>query len=223
MIENYKISNSIIIGQNKILLDGEAVFAEEQDVQLPDFLKNAYRNFEIKEPKFFKMDLLCKLAFLSAELLLQKNNIAEKYVKDEIAVILSGASSCLNIDLKHYDSIVDKENYFPSPAVFVYTLPNIMLGEICIRHKITGENIYFNSQKFSPELLHSYGIAILDEKKASALILGWVEVNLAGTVFESFVCLVENDHSINNNNFVNFETYNLNKLYQNLEKMKWTS
>ena len=35
-----------------------------------------------------------------------------------------------------------------SPALFVYTLPNIVIGEICIRHHFKGENAFFVFKQF---------------------------------------------------------------------------
>jgi len=68
-------------------------------------------------PKFFKMDLLSKLAFIGAELLLA-STISEQPIYD-IALYLSNATSSLDTDIKHSTSIADTEAYYPSPAVFV--------------------------------------------------------------------------------------------------------
>ncbi len=214
MNKKQQISNYINIKVNKVWLDGKIVFTDKAESGFEEFLKNTYRNFEIKYPKFFKMDNLSKLAFISAELLLRENNLTEKYKPEEIALIFSCASSSLNSDKKYHDTIKNKENYFPSPAVFVYTLPNIMVGEICIRHKITGENYCLISQRFSPELLTCYTQLLGGSNKASALILGWVDVAPDCDAYEAFVCIVENEYEINNKKFVKFETCLLNKLYQ---------
>ena len=62
-------------------------------------------------------------------------------------MVFANSNSSLDVDIKHNASIADKEKYFPKPAVFVYTLPNIMLGELSIRHLLRGENIFFVSEK----------------------------------------------------------------------------
>ncbi len=102
-----------------------------------NFFTAAYRYFNISYAKFFKMDNLCKLGFLASELLLRKRkNISEKYPGDEVGILLSNAGSSIDTDRNHQKSISERDEYFPSPSVFVYTLANIVIGEICIRHKL---------------------------------------------------------------------------------------
>ena len=101
-----------------------------------EFFTAAYRYFNISYAKFFKMDNLCKLGFLASELLLQGKNISEVYRGDEVGLLLSNAGSSIDTDRNHQKSISKRDEYFPSPSVFVYTLANIVIGEICIRHKL---------------------------------------------------------------------------------------
>ena len=49
-------------------------------------------------------------------------------------------SNSLDSDLKHQSGI---ENNAVSPAVFVYTLPNIVIGEISIKYKWKSEGVFF--------------------------------------------------------------------------------
>jgi hypothetical protein len=67
-------------------------------------------------------------------------------LKDEdhsrTALVFANRSSSLDTDFKYQESINSQENYFPSPAVFVYTLPNICVGEISIKHKMQTENAF---------------------------------------------------------------------------------
>ena len=137
--KNY-IQSYIIIQNNEIVLNGTSIFKIEP-TDFVDFSKQAYRNFEMQYPKFFKMDALSKLAFLGSELLLSPITSTEQ--ENNIALVLANKSSSLDTDVKYQESISDKENYYPSPAVFVYTLPNICLGEISIRHQLKSENSFF--------------------------------------------------------------------------------
>jgi len=115
-----------------------------------DWFKKTYKTLGMQYPKFFKMDALCKLATLAAEVLLS----AENQIIDpaKTGVLLYNTHSSIDADVEHQNLIADDANFFPSPAVFVYTLPNIMLGEICIRHKITGENACFVVPEFHAEM-----------------------------------------------------------------------
>jgi hypothetical protein len=157
-----------------LLLNGSIV--NDEKTELPaEFLKSAYRRLNIQYPKFFKMDNLCKLAFLSAEILLKDTELTTRYPSEDIGMIILNASSSLETDEKHQESISDRGNYFPSPSVFVYTLPNIMTGEIAIRHKIKGENAVIISEKPDAQLIFNLVDELFSRKRVSCCITGWVE------------------------------------------------
>jgi len=157
-----------------LLLNGSIIY-DQSPYESAEFLKSAYRNLHIQYPKFFKMDNLSKLAFLSAEILLKNMEMTTRYASEEIGIILLNASSSLETDEKHQDSISDRENYFPSPSVFVYTLPNIMTGEIAIRHKIKGENAVFISEKSDMQSIFQLVNELFSKNRVSCCITGWVE------------------------------------------------
>ena len=173
MPENKTYIQSICsIQNNEIILDGVSIFKLESTI-FSDFSKKAYQNFEMNYPKFFKMDSLSKLAFLGAEFLLKKEINNEK--ENNIALVFANNSSSLDTDVKYQKSISDVENYFPSPAVFVYTLPNICLGEISIRHQLKSENSFFIFENFNPAFMANYAKVLLNSKKADKVLCGWVE------------------------------------------------
>jgi hypothetical protein len=172
MTQNTYIQSYLTIQNNEIVLDGTSVFKIEP-TNFADFSKQAYRNFDIQYPKFFKMDALSKLAFLGAELLLSPITSSEE--ENNIALVLANKSSSLDTDVKYQESISDKENYYPSPAVFVYTLPNICLGEISIRHQLKSENSFFIFDVFNTEFMSNYSNILLNSDKADVVLCGWVE------------------------------------------------
>lgn len=192
MSENKNFIQSFCtIQNNEIILDGVSVFNLEI-TPFSDFSKKAYQNFEINYPKFFKMDNLSKLAFLGAELLL-KNEI-DSIKENNIALVFGNKSSSLDTDVKYQNSISDAENYFPSPAVFVYTLPNICLGEISIRHQLKSENSFFIFDAFNPDFMVSYANVLLDSKKADKVLCGWVEYY--DEVYKAFLYLVASEGNL---------------------------
>jgi hypothetical protein len=140
------------------------------------------------------MDNLCKLAFLSTEILLKDADLLSKYPSEEIGMIILNSSSSLETDEKHQESISDRANYFPSPSVFVYTLPNIMTGEIAIRHKIKGENGVFISEKPDPEMIFTLVDELFARKRVSCCITGWVEAYR--DKLASCLLLVENEENV---------------------------
>jgi hypothetical protein len=121
------------------------------------------------------MDSLCKLAFLAAEPLLADGRVKETYAANEIGIVLQNSSSSLTSDEKHQESISSHENYFPSPSVFVYTLPNIMAGEIAIRHGIKGENAVHIVPGPDTELVYNTVSELFSSHRIQCCLAGWVE------------------------------------------------
>lgn len=139
----------------------------------PSSVEDSYRAFGCAYPKFFKMDPLCKWAWLGAELLLRKGEgfVYEGMDKSRIAVVLATGRGCLEVDKKYQESI----QTIPSPALFVYTLGNIMLGEICIRHGFKGEQACLVREPESAEELCFWVKDLLDNHGMEACLCGWAD------------------------------------------------
>lgn len=194
---------SVKIKNNKVFVNGKLFYALEPS-SLNVFLPELYKKMELSYPKFHKMDNLCKLGILSSELLIQKSTITEKYNLENIGIVLSNSSSSIDTDRQHQSTISDKNNYYPSPAIFVYTLPNIVIGEIAIKYKFTGENAFFVTDKFDTDLVLNYSDMLLNEGM-EALIAGWINVD--GDNYECFFFIVEKGRQFHLENIV--EQYNI--------------
>jgi uncharacterized protein YqgQ len=188
---SYHISSYCKIENNTLQLNGTKVL-EMDDVLFPEFIKNASKAIGLEYPKFFKMDNLSKLAFLGAEAILKDNiNLVNG---NDIALVFANKSSSLDTDVKYQDSISDNNNYFPSPAVFVYTLPNICLGEISIKHQLKTENAFFVFENFNTEFMLNYASYLLESGKAEKVLCGWVE--FYKNEYKAFVYMVEKSGTI---------------------------
>lgn len=165
-----KLNNWIRITDETVVFNGEKLPHETTGNAL---LTELYRNHIGDYPKFFKMDALCKLGFVASEFLLgkEKNRFAPR---EDRAIVFFNRSGSLNADTHFQATIQDKENYFPSPAVFVYTLPNIVTGEIAIRNKYYGETSFivleYNDLQVMARQLQN---AFLDADTKSVLG-GWI-------------------------------------------------
>jgi len=209
MKETLCITRYCSIRDNK-LTDAGRIFLNMKGAETADFLKEAYRTLAISYPKFYKMDVLCKLGFLCTEVLLKERDLNEEYGSDRTAIVLANSSSSLTTDRLFQESVSDRENYFPRPSVFVYTLPNLAAGEICIRHKFFGENIFFVSRYFDPDMLCSYVKDTLDNGYADCCIAGWLEADIL--TYDAFFCLIEKCKTINKGITI-FESDTLKNLY----------
>lgn len=183
------------IQNNQITLNGEVIF-ETEATEFNDFSKKAYKQFDVNYPKFFKMDNLSKVSFLGADLLLKP--IIDNTKENNIALLFANKSSSLDTDVKYQESIADADNYFPSPAVFVYTLPNICLGEISIKHQLKSENSFFIFDAFNSSFMENYANILLNTNKAEKVLCGWVEY--FNEEYKAFLYLVtKNEETIEHN------------------------
>lgn len=198
------ITSSCVISNQAVYKNGQEIF--KGNLEDPsEFLVSVYRHFALQYPKFYKMDNLAKLGWLTNELLLQDCLDSEKYNPEDIGVVLSNANSSLDTDIKYYETV----KTIPSPAVFVYTLPNIVIGEICIRHRFKGENAFFVSEEFDAGFIEQYVSSLVNNNILQACICGWVEI--LHNSYKAALFLVEKDKT---GNSVIFTKENLNKIYQ---------
>jgi hypothetical protein len=159
---------------------------ENKDAGLDTFLEGAYDFLKVDYTKFYKMDRLSKVGFLAAEVLLNDRALT-RYEPVNRNIILANSNASLDSDIKFAKA-------FSSPAVFVYTLPNIVAGEICIRHGIKGETAFFISEEFDAALMTSYVdsvmLKVLPSGAKPCCVGGWID--LLDERHDVFLYLVEN-------------------------------
>ena len=188
----HHISTYCHIKNSSVSLNGNLLFTSPIE-EFSAFIKSAAQHLETKYSKFYKMDNLSKLAFLAADILLKDAKLPSDK-ENNIAIILSNRASSLDSDRKYHDSISDPENFFPSPSVFVYTLPNICIGEISIKHQLHSENCFFIFDTFDANHLWINAESLLKSKKAEKVLCGWVDFDENN--YEAFLYLVEENGSI---------------------------
>ncbi len=204
-----KMTQHIYFSENKLFKNFEMAYDFENSLTFTQVFKAIYKDLALKYPKYFKMDSLSKLGFLATEVLLKNQFLSNKYQAEEIGILVGNSASTYIMDNKHQESLNDKEAYFPSPANFVYTLPNIMTGEICIRNKFQGENAVFISPSFDADFLFQYAVQLFADQKLKACILGYVDIR--PDRYEAFLVLIEDTEE---------NHFNLNKLKEIYTKYK---
>ena len=166
------IKHSVIITQDHVMVDGNPLEHKEKGSAL---LTELYRNNVGDYPKFFKMDTLCKLGFIASELLLNAEGNRTFEPREDRAVILYNRNSSLQADTHYQSTIQDPENFFPSPAAFVYTLPNIVTGEIAIRNKYFGETSFFVIENRDAKIISDLLLNAFQDPQTESIINGFVD------------------------------------------------
>jgi hypothetical protein len=114
------------------------------------------------------------------------------------------ASSSLDTDLRYYATVAQ----MASPSLFVYTLPNIVMGEICIRNGFKGENMFLVKEAFDAEALQLHVRLMMSQTGNEACICGWVE--FLKDQYKAVLFLVENNRAAQS---VTFTTENIKTIY----------
>lgn len=171
----------------KIVVTGHVEISQNEEMPFGEYIRMEYKLLQDSNLKFAKMDDLCKLGYVAAGKLLAGRELP--YPAQRIAIILANKSASLESDLKH-QAIVNQHNpQGASPAVFVYTLPNIVAGEIAIRHKIKGENTFFVFPDKNLKFARTYAHNLLKNNHADAVLYGWCE--LLGQNYNAELFLLE--------------------------------
>lgn len=161
----------VILDQRK-LWERKKELGEQEGKEHHSLLTSLYKQMIGNYPKFYKMDGLSRLGFVASEILLN----AEKGETDkERAIIFFNHSSSIASDRNYKESINDKDNYFPSPSIFVYTLPNIVTGEIAIRNHFHGETSFFILPDKDERMMEEILQASCRDDQSKSFLTGWID------------------------------------------------
>lgn len=166
-----------------VTLDGKPLPIQSQGAGL---LSEIYRKYVGDYPKYHKMDALSRLAFLATELLLSRGDVPQDSKR---ATILFNRTSSVVADRCHLGSIAKPGEFYPSPSVFLGTLPNIATGEIAIRHGYTGETSLYITDFRDEALMKKVVSSSFSQGGFRSLICGFVDCEFVdcGFVNREFV------------------------------------
>ena len=165
----------------------------KQDIGTDDIciLNYLYKDRIGDYPRFYKMDGLARLGFVASELILAQEG-QKRFVNNERrAVVFFNKYGTAHADMEYLKTISDEDNFYPSPSEFVYTLPNIVNGEISIRNEYCGETCFYilpeKDERRMNEILQT---SFLDNK-IDSILTGWIEYK-SDKDFEAELFIIEN-------------------------------
>lgn len=172
----------VILDQQK-LWEGKEELGEQEGQEHHSLLTALYKQMIGNYPKFYKMDGLSRLGFVASEILLnaekeeteEEKKQEERKNLEERAIIFFNHSSSIASDRNYKESIKDKDNYFPSPSIFVYTLPNIVTGEIAIRNHFQGETSFFILPDKDKKMMEEILQASCRDGQSKSFLTGWID------------------------------------------------
>ena len=177
VVRKMELLSSVRISSSEVFIDGEAVTTQAYGKEL---LTELYRTRLGGSPKFFKMDIFSRLVFVAASMLCPDSLHRPA---GECGIILFNRSSSIVADRRHIAAVSDGEgnvtdsaNFFPSPAAFIYTLPNIALGEVSIRLGFKGESsLYILPRRDETLMSRIIDATLAHSPKLNMLITGWAD------------------------------------------------
>ena len=182
--------HQVRITPTSAVVDGRPIACEGEGMTL---LTNLYKRHIGDYPKYYKMDALSRLGFVATELLLQtmSDRTPQSEPRTDRAIILFNRTSSIQADLGYLASIQDPENYFPSPSAFVYTLPNIVTGEIAIRNHYLGETSFYILPEKDLHVMEQIVAASFADPATQSIVCGWLDYQDDNS-FEAEISLVTN-------------------------------
>ena len=184
----FKVPHSVKITPHGVIVDGRQI---EVDAEADNLLTEIYKRYIDSYPKFYKMDRLSQLGFVASELLLSKETRrqGDKETSSR-AVVLFNHTSSLWVDREYAKSIAVGEDYFPSPSLFVYTLPNIVCGEIAVRNGYHAETSFYILPRKDEDMMHQVLTSTFQDHSLQSIVAGWIDYE-DGSHFEAEFKLIE--------------------------------
>lgn len=112
--------------------------------------------------RFGRMDLASQLSLMAVEPFAAH---FDNFARDRIAIVIAVRAGSLSTDVAYWEGRDQPGGL--SPTLFTYTLPSAAIGEIAIRHRLTGPNLCFVGD--SRDVL-TEAVALLRTDEADAVI-----------------------------------------------------
>ncbi len=168
---NYNITHSVKITPFSVLIDDKPI---DIDTNTDKLLTAIYKKHIGSYPKFYKMDKLSQLGFIASELLLNQESTRYRQCSDR-AVVLFNHTSSVWVDREFEKTIAIGDDYYPSPSLFVYTLPNIICGEIAVRNGYHAETSFYITSKKDNILMHNVLTSTFLDQSLQSILAGWID------------------------------------------------
>ncbi len=171
---NLRIVGAVRITPDKTVVDGKEV---ETNAVGAEVLASLYKKHIGDYPRFYKMDMLCRLGFIAVHLLC--NNRATQAngtdYADNYAQVFFNHSGSIAADRNFMMRMMADEDGYSSPALFVYTLPNIVTGEVAMYRHWHGETSFYILPEKNEKMMDDVLRTALRDNAVSAIVGGWID------------------------------------------------
>jgi len=181
-MEGMRILSTTTYRNGRFTVDGKELASSTGDIDQD--LTNAWAAMKVELPRFVRMDRNSKLVSIAAAPFFTAEGIITKYPKDRIGMVIMGTHGSMETDQRYLDQLL-AENH-ASPGLFVYTLPNIAMGELSIQHGLHGSGLCLLSEAPDVGQLRDACEILLRDHDMEAVICGWANI-FAGSAVATFM------------------------------------
>ena len=189
-VPEYETLRRISITESSFSVDGKAITVESGGAAL---VTEIFKKYLGDGQKFYKMDPYSRLAYLSCCMAAQgpdgpreqdpaqtasssvNREATVDIAPEETALVLFTREGSLLADRRHLGTFCREGEYYPSPAIFINTLPNVVLGEIALKNRIKGETTLVMLSERDETTIRTVLEATLSFSSPRRLICGWVD------------------------------------------------
>ena len=168
-------------------IDGTEIIVDDKSQRN---ITNLYKRYVTDYPKFYKMDPLARLGLVATEMLLSVEK-HQALPNDRRGIVFFNKYGSAHADHEFLKTISFADNFYPSPSLFVYTLPNIVNGEIALRNHYHGETAFYVLPQKDDKLMKEVIDATFEGSCLDTLIAGWLEY-IDDDNFEADLCIINN-------------------------------
>lgn len=181
------IRHSVHLSEKDVTVDGVKLAVTSMGKAL---VTELYKKTGGDYPRFYKMDLLCRIGLVATQLLLKAEEITTSDAAEHRAVVIVGRSGSIHADLNYLTSIMHADDFFPSPERFVYTLPNIVTGEIAMRYHYHGETSFYLLPTRDTSIVSDIVQSAFLDPDTTSVIGGWIDCETDNR-FEAELSIIE--------------------------------
>ncbi len=126
--------------------------------------------------RFYKMDLFSRLVYVATSLLIKDK--LPQHTSEEVSMIVFNKTGSILADRQHLALFSNSDAFYPSPSVFINTLPNVVMGELALQYGIKGETSFIILPRRDDSLIRDIADSVIADSPALYFITGWAD---AGT------------------------------------------
>lgn len=169
-LPEYQPLGEVRITPCEVVLNGKSLPVESSGSHL---ITEIYKSYLSDGSRFYKMDLYSRLAYVATGLLC-KDSMGNCSPED-ISLYFFTQNGSVLADRKHLSTFSAPGEYYPSPAIMINTLPNVVLGEIAVRNDIKGETALVMLPCRDNSIMDMVVKASVSDTHPALVICGWVD------------------------------------------------